>query len=982
MNGNQHGNEMNEGRDLSRLRYRVLLVFMGVLLLVCGTLNTSSAGQSREASPKPTREPGVRLQIFRMAAPMQRIPQLVPGQTANLDRTIGRLALSGAERFMEEYTGRYLAVLTAQIRVKEGGVFSFRLASHARANLRVAGNDVLADVRSIHGMTGSTKLEPGVQSVEVLMAVNDVQPHMHVEWAANGKEYAPVPEKLLTAESFYFRPTAPGVKKIKIEDDRPGLRQKVLGVYPGLDITTIHPPGVEVPVGGLATLSDGTLVVARFDARTLRAPSPGPEPNGELWLYHGAGGDPEKIRAEKIAEGLFEPAGLCTVGDVIYVSQRAEVTRFDRDAQTGMWQPTTVASGWRTNDFHGITFGLAYEEGEGEHPGTLYAAKGTGLGLFKNPPMHGSVWRIDLSLPLGQNVETISGGHRTPNGLGWGPEGTLLVTDNQGEYTPANELNVIHDGAFYGFYQTSGAQSTPSPFQPGPTRRSNQKAVTEAAVWLPQNEISNSPAEPLMIPQAWPFAGQVIVCDVRYGGINRIFMEKVGDTWQGAVFRFTQGCEGGLNRMAFGPDGALYVGAIGGDHASTWAWVDPQGRRTYNGLQRLKPNNRVPFDMEHVRALPGGFELRFTQPISVDWLGKPENYTVQQWTYEATRKYGGEKKQLEDLQVKAATPAADGLSVALAIDGLKPNRLVYFLLNPKSVNGEEIWSAEAWYTLKRLPARVSGHAFDERHVVFVTGDDEYGSEVSMPMLASILEQKPGFRVTVLKAVDDQGKWSRSGQSIPGLRALRDADAAVFFMRFRRLPDQQVKEIEDYVASGRPVLGLRTSTHAFKYKRGPHVRLNDGFGQDIFGQKWISHYGHGSTSQAWLEEGTQAHSILRGLPHEFDLRSWLYVMNRESTHIPEDCEVLISGRALREVDGQKQVFGDVQPVAWTRLRALDGGKQQRVFYTSLGHPQDFLDVPSRRLLLNAIYWAVGLEGEIPDNGVLVPMPEGYAPGDPK
>jgi type 1 glutamine amidotransferase len=235
-------------------------------------------------------------------------------------------------------------------------------------------------------------------------------------------------------------------------------------------------------------------------------------------------------------------------------------------------------------------------------------------------------------------------------------------------------------------------------------------------------------------------------------------------------------------------------------------------------------------------------------------------------------------------------------------------------------------------------------------------------------------------VTVLKAGDDKGRWSRAGQSIPGLRALREADAAVFFMHLRALPAQQVKEIEDYVASGRPVLGLRPATHAFHYKHGPYRRLNTGFGKDIFGQKAISHDGQGSTSQALLDKDAQAHSILRGLPDAFDLYSRLYVMPRDNTRISEDCQVLLSGRAMREVDGEAQSVGDIQPLAWTRERALPGGKTQRVFYTSLGHARDFLDLPCRRLMLNAIYWAVGLEREIPDRGVNAPMPEAYAPGD--
>jgi type 1 glutamine amidotransferase len=106
------------------------------------------------------------------------------------------------------------------------------------------------------------------------------------------------------------------------------------------------------------------------------------------------------------------------------------------------------------------------------------------------------------------------------------------------------------------------------------------------------------------------------------------------------------------------------------------------------------------------------------------------------------------------------------------------------------------------------------------------------------------------------------------------------------------------------------------------------------------------------------------------------------MKHDDTRLPEDCRVLISGRALRELDGETQVFGDTQPLAWTRERPVPGGKQQRVFYTSLGHPRDFLDLASRRLMLNAIYWAVGWESKIPDRGLDAPMPEGYAPEDPK
>jgi hypothetical protein len=227
--------------------------------------------------------------------------------------------------------------------------------------------------------------------------------------------------------------------------------------------------------------------------------------------------------------------------------------------------------------------------------------------------------------------------------------------------------------------------------------------VTEAAVWLPQDEIANSPSEPVLILEPWPYAGQMLVGDVKYGGINRVFLENVNGVWQGAAFRFTQGLEAGINRLTFAPDGSLYAGGIGGVHASTWNWVNPQGRRTFQGLQRLRPNGREVFDLDRINAVPGGFRITFTKAVDRAWLRSPENYAVRQWTYRATPKYGGPKIDEHPLTIQAARDTSDGKSVELKIPGLKPGYCVYFLVDPLSTDGEEIWSAEAWYTLRKLP---------------------------------------------------------------------------------------------------------------------------------------------------------------------------------------------------------------------------------------------------------------------------------------
>jgi len=267
------------------------------------------------------------------------------------------------------------------------------------------------------------------------------------------------------------------------------------------------------------------------------------------------------------------------------------------------------------------------------------------------------------------------------------------------------------------------------------------------------------------------------------------------------------------------------------------------------------------------------------------------------------------------------------------------------------------------------------------HVVFVTGDNEYHSEISMPMIAKILSDRHGMKTTVLYSENEQGQRDRDGNFIPGLEALRTADAAVFFMRFRALPQEQLNEILAYAAGGKPMVGLRTSTHAFKYPGPPNDRFNDGFGREIWGQKWIEHYGHENSSLAHVAAQEKDNPILRGVAPEFWLHSWLYVMNKGEDRLPKDCRIVLEGDAIRGMEPGGETYGERQAVAWTRELTEGPAKGQRIFYTSLGHPRDFEDESPRRLLVNAIYWALGREGEIPAGGPDVTTVGEYAPPDP-
>ncbi len=263
--------------------------------------------------------------------------------------------------------------------------------------------------------------------------------------------------------------------------------------------------------------------------------------------------------------------------------------------------------------------------------------------------------------------------------------------------------------------------------------------------------------------------------------------------------------------------------------------------------------------------------------------------------------------------------------------------------------------------MRLLAVLVAAGVLAGQNVVFVTGDDEYRSEHSMPMLARILEARHGMRTQVAYA----RPTPQTNTNIEGLEALAKADLLVMFLRWRELPEGQLRQILDYVDSGRPLVGLRTSTHAFRYPAGsPWEKLNEGFGRGVWGQRWIRHHGSTSTTEAAVVEAQAAHPVLRGIERRFTVRSWLYVVEP----LEGDCVPLLTGKAVNPAGGKD--WGP-QPVAWTKTY-----KGARVFFTTLGHPEDFRVEAVRRLVVNGIYWALGKD--VPPGGARVEMAGAYDP----
>jgi hypothetical protein len=282
-------------------------------------------------------------------------------------------------------------------------------------------------------------------------------------------------------------------------------------------------------------------------------------------------------------------------------------------------------------------------------------------------------------------------------------------------------------------------------------------------------------------------------------------------------------------------------------------------------------------------------------------------------------------------------------------------------------------------------------------VVLVSGDEEYRSEETMPQLGRILAQHHGFRCTVLFAVDPQTGEIKPDESgnIPGLEALREADLLILFARFRDLPDDQMAHLVDYIESGRPILGLRTATHAFNIKRSPTYakytwngkEWEGGFGRQVLGETWISHHGRHrqESTRGVLVPSAREHPILRGIA-DGDIWGPTDVYGVRLP-LPGDCSPLVLGQVLAgmapsdaPVEGQKN--DPMMPIAWTKTYTGAQGRTARIFTTTMGASTDLVSEGLRRLLVNAAYWCLGMENQIPARsrvdlvGSFEPLPFGF------
>lgn len=264
-----------------------------------------------------------------------------------------------------------------------------------------------------------------------------------------------------------------------------------------------------------------------------------------------------------------------------------------------------------------------------------------------------------------------------------------------------------------------------------------------------------------------------------------------------------------------------------------------------------------------------------------------------------------------------------------------------------------------------------------KNIVLVSGDEEYRSEQGLTQLGRILAVRHGFRCTVLYAIGADGTIDPvNTKNIPGLEALEKADLMIIATRYRDLPDEQMKHIVAYVEAGKPIIGMRTATHAFNIPKGKtysrygcnNTEWDGGFGRQVLGETWINHHGnHGKEStRGVIAKGMEKHPIVRGCEDIWGPTD-VYTVRLP---LPGDSQPLVMGQVLEGMNPtDKPVVNPkndpMMPIAWIKTYEGKDGHKGRVFTTTMGAANDLACEGLRRLIVNASYWCVGLEDKIPE-----------------
>jgi hypothetical protein len=411
--------------------------------------------------------------------------------------------------------------------------------------------------------------------------------------------------------------------------------------------------------------------------------------------------DVESITATRYAHGLHEVLGLAQRGDWLYCVQRPEVTRMkdeDGDGQADLFE--TVSDGWEINgDYHEYAFGSKFDK-----DGNIWVVLCLTGSFSSNVKFRGWCVRVDEN---GKLTPTASG-VRSPGGIGFGPDGSVFYTDNQGPWNGTCGLKVLEPGTFVGHPDGNKwydfAPNMKKPQTPVSKSRFHLEAdkipeYVPAAILFPYGKMGQSASGVTTDDTSGkfgPFAGQMFVGDQTHSTIMRVFLEKVKGRWQGATFMFRQGIGSGTLPLLMDKSGTMFIGGTNRGWGS-------RGNKPFS-LERLTWTGKVPFEVHEMRAKSDGFELTFTQPVDPQTAGDVKSYKLQTYTYIYQSDYGSPEVDHTKPTITKAEVSPDKKSVRLTVDKLQRGHVHELQMGGvKSVDGWPLLHNTGYYTMNNIP---------------------------------------------------------------------------------------------------------------------------------------------------------------------------------------------------------------------------------------------------------------------------------------
>lgn len=422
-------------------------------------------------------------------------------------------------------------------------------------------------------------------------------------------------------------------------------------------VTLPIPEDIKLEVGGLAPLPDGRLAVC-----TRR---------GEVWIISNPYMQGSRVATfKKFASGLHEPLGLMWHPKGYFLcTQRGEVTKLvDRDGDDVADEYSSFYKWPLSGNYHEYSYGpLLLPDGDMVITLNLdWIGYGASLAKWRG-------WMLKLT-EKGEMTPWATG-LRSPAGFGLLRDGSILYTENQGDWVGSGRMTHLTKGAFAGNpagLRWSGEPGSPLALKPEDVPSTGKpmfevaktiKNLKVPAVWFPHTlmGISTSDFKQDTTNGAFgPFTDQLFVGDQGHSKIMRVALEKVNGEWQGACFPFREGFESGIIRTVWGQDGSMFVGMTSRGWAAT-------GKEPY-GIQRLVWTGKTPFEMKTITSKPDGFDVTFTLPVDRKTAENPESYSLNSFTYRYHKTYGSPIEDARTLPIRGVVVAPDGLSARIVVD--------------------------------------------------------------------------------------------------------------------------------------------------------------------------------------------------------------------------------------------------------------------------------------------------------------------------